>query len=265
MANPDLIISADFRLQVAVLRHLEKTRVGITNRLFSLTEFPRRKDWGLHLPETHPDVMLIKELLELVSGREEETIAALSARYQQTELHEWSKQFKGLGPGKLMARLLGEIGDPYVRADGTTRSFSQLRSLAGVSVVDGKAPRHSAGEQSGFRPGARVRLWLVTDQLIKQHANPYHEKFLAGLEKYAEPERRGTDLKGKPWSDERFAVVGRKRARLATGTMFLRDLYRQARELHYDQDPDCERPPDLDPDFAQKAAGVTTVPEAVAV
>ena len=240
MPDPYFLIDADFRLQVAVLRHIEKTRVSVQNRLFSLTEFPRRKDWGLHLPEDHPDVMFIQEVLDTIAAREEETVGSLSARYRKTPLSEWSSQFKGLGPGKLMARLLGEIGDPYVFPDGTRRRFPQLRSLSGVSVVDGHSPRHAAGQQSGFRPQARTRLWLVSDQLIKQHADPYHTVFLEGVEKYKDEKYRGRDAKDKPWSDERFAVIGRKRARLLVSTRFLRDLYRTSRDIHLESDPQCQ-------------------------
>lgn len=240
MPDPYLIIDADFRLQVAVLRHLEKTRVSVQNRLFSLTSFPRRKDWGLHLPDDHPDVMFIQEILGLIESREDETVGSLSARYRKTQLNDWSSQYKGLGPGKLMARLLGEIGDPYVFPDGGRRKFSQLRSLAGVSVVDGHAPRHAAGQQSGFRPQARTRLWLVSDQLIKQHAAPYHQVFLEGVEKYKDEKYRGVGADKKPWSDERFAVIGRKRARLLVSTRFLRDLYRAARDIHLEAEGESE-------------------------
>lgn len=231
------LVTADFRQVASVLRHVEKLRISANNRLCCLTTFPRNKDWGMHLPESHPDVFRMTSILKEIQGWEDDAIFQLTELFKASPLYPWTAQFKGLAPGKLVARLLAETGDPYLR-NGEPRKFSQLKSLCGVSVVTDEktgiahAPRHVAGAQSRFRSAARVRLWLITDQLVKQHTFPFFETFQAGVDKYKDERYRGTDLKGKPWSDERFAVVGRKRARVLVHVAFLEGLYREARRLH---------------------------------
>lgn len=243
--NQNLLMSRDFLLTAATLRHYEKQRVSTANHLYALTSFPRKKDWGMGLPEGHPDVMWFTARLAQDVAAEEDHIETLTSLYQKSPLHQWSSQFKGLGPGKLMARFLGEIGDPYLQLSGFTkdgeaiteprvRTEAQLRALCGMSVENGKSPSHAHGEQSRFKARARTRLWLITDQLVKQHDEMFHPIFLAGIEKYQDEKYRGVDAKGKPWSDERFAVIGRKRARVLVGVTFLNALYAEAKRLHGD-------------------------------
>jgi hypothetical protein len=241
--KPDLLVTSDFRMTAAILRHYEKERVSTHNRLYALTQFPRKPSWGMHLPETHPDVIWFRSHLAEVKEAEDDKITTLTSMYAASPLARWTSQFKGLAPGKLTARFLGEIGDPYLQVTGhdkqgnvitepRVRTLAQLRRLCGMSVEDGKSPGNSRGEQSSFSSHARVRLWLITDQLIKQHDEMFHPLFLAGVEKYQDEKYRGTDAKGKPWSDERFAVIGRKRARVLVGVAFLEGLYHEAKRLH---------------------------------
>ena len=66
--NPSLLVSADFLLTSAILRHFEKQRVSTANRLYALTEFPRHRDWGMHLPESHPDVIWFTQALDRIEA-----------------------------------------------------------------------------------------------------------------------------------------------------------------------------------------------------
>ena len=116
--NPSLLVSADFLLTAAILRHFEKQRVSTANRLYALTEFPRHKDWGMHLPESHPDVIWFTTALDRITGREEEQAGTLTSMYNESPLAKETAAYKGLGPGKLVARFLGEIGDPYLQICG---------------------------------------------------------------------------------------------------------------------------------------------------
>lgn len=243
--KPDLLVSQDFRLTAAILRHYEKQRTSTNNRLYALTSFPTKKTWGMHLPDTHPDVIWFQEHLAQIAEAEASHIDTLTSMFKVSPLYPWTSQFKGLGPGKLVARFLGEIGDPYLQTTGYTkdgepvieprvRSFPQLRRFSGMSVENGKSPSHVHREQSSFRAQARVRLWLITDQVVKQHDQRFYPVFERGVEKYADERYRGDDSKGKPWSDDRFALVGRKRGRVLVGVTFLEELYREARRLHED-------------------------------
>lgn len=261
--TPDLLVSSEFLLGAVLLRHVEKQRVSAQNRLFALTEFPRHRDWGMHLPPEHPDVVWQQGIVTATLNRENEKIDEIVARYVTSPLQSWSSQYKGLAPGKLMARLLGEIGDPYLQLSGydsdgeeitepRVRTFSQLKSYCGFAVRDGKLAGKVAGQQSAYSSRARTRLWLITDQLIKQHDETFHPIFLTGVEKYSDEKYRGTTLKGTPWSDAQFGVIGRKRARVLVSVAFLRGLYEKARELH---DPAAHSAAMLDKKLAE--LGVT--------
>jgi len=251
--NPSLLVSADFLLTAAILRHFEKQRVSTANRLYALTEFPRHKDWGMHLPESFPDVIWFTQALDQISGREEEQVDTLTSMYNESPLAKVTAQYKGLGPGKLVARFLGETGDPYLQISGFTkdgeeiteprpRTFSQLKSYCGMASSGGKLPVNTSGSQSSFSARARVRLWLISDQLVKQHDGTFHPVFLAGAEKYAGESYRGwkqvyevaegVTVKRERWSDAQFGVIGRKRARVLVGVGILRVLYEEARRLH---------------------------------
>ena len=241
--NPSLLVSADFLLTSAILRHFEKQRVSTANRLYALTEFPRHKDWGMHLPESHPDVIWFTRALDRIEGREEEQVETLTGLYNESPLAKKTIEYKGLGPGKLVARLLGETGDPYLQVSGFTRdgeeittprprTFSQLKSYVGLAPIAGKLPKNTTGEQSSYSARARTRLWLITDQLVKQHDETFYPVFEAGVIKYAQEQYRGTTQAGAPWSDAQFAVIGRKRARVLVGVGILRVLYEESRRLH---------------------------------
>lgn len=254
----DLLVSSEFLLTGILLRHLERHRISEQNRLYALTEFPRHKDWGMHLPAEHPDVVWLAGQLAQAEAREDEKIEDLVARYMTSPLQEWSAQYKGLAPGKLLARFLAETGDPYLQTAGFTpegeeiteprvRTFSQLKSYCGFAVRNGKLAGRVVGEQSAYSSRARTRLWLITDQLVKQHDTTFYPIFTAGVEKYQDEKYRGVTQSGKPWSDAQFAVIGRKRARVLVSVEFLRGLYEKARELH---DPAAHAAAQLDKKIA---------------
>ena len=251
--DPYLLVSEDFIQQAAILRHQEKQRISTQNRLYALTEFPRRKDWGMHLPDNHPDVAYFRARLAQDQDHEEHLVETLAETYAASPLHGWTRQFKGLAPGKLMARFLGETGDPYLQTRGhlkdcagkdclcedilaaepRVRTFAQLKSYTGMAPGSGnRLPVNTRGEQSAFKGAARVRLWLLTDQVIKQHDSAYHPVFTEGVKWYSDEAARGVTAAGKSWTDAQFGVMARKRARVLTGVRFLEDLYDEARRLH---------------------------------
>jgi len=247
MPNAFLLVSDEFARDAAILRHFEKHRVATDNKLCALTTFPTKKDWGMDLWAGHPDVEYFTHLAADIRAAENEHIFALVTLFREDNpLYPWTAQFKGLKPGKLVARFIGEIGDPYLQTTGKhkpprqkepiteprVRTFNELKHLVGVAPMGGKIPMHIGHLQNSFKDRARTRLWLITDQLVKQHDSTYYPIFTAGVIKYAREEYRGVDKKGVPWNDARFAVVGRKRARILVGVAFLEGLYREARRLH---------------------------------
>lgn len=241
--DKNLLVTRDFREQAAILRHYEKQRVATANRLYALTEFPTKKSWGMHLPEDNEDVMYFHEQLASITDAENAKIEQLTGLYVLSPLHEWSKQFKGLAPGKLVARFLGEVGDPYLQVSGhdvegniitdpRVRKLSQLTTYVGMRIEDGRMPTKARGVQSGFKTSARTRLWLITDQLVKQHDAVYYPVFADALEHYAAEEHRGVRVNGEPRSDAQFEVLQRKWSRIKVQQAFLDDLYDEAKRLH---------------------------------
>ena len=241
--DPELIVPASFRFTAAMLRHYEKQRIGTQNRLYALTEFPAKKDWGMGLPPDHPNVVHFTQLLQQVKAAEDEIIDELVWRYKETPLHAWSSQYKGLGAGKLMARLIGELGDPYLQLSGFTkdgkpvtepraRTLGQLRGLTGMSNTTGVLPRHSSGQQSGFNGKIRSRLWLCGTQVVKNHDPYFLPYYQAAKEKYLQEQYRGTKANGSPWEDRQHSAVAWKRALISSSAELLRLLYQEARRIH---------------------------------
>jgi hypothetical protein len=229
------LITDDFRRQVAILRHFEKLRLQTQNRHWSLTEFPRKKDYGMHLPPDHPDVLFLTEQLSVVTRHLSEVEASVVHQFTTLNpLHEWARQYRGMGGGKLLARFLGEVGDPYLRVlpDGEVacRKFSQLKSLCGRSVTaDGKMPHHERGQQSTYRSQARVRLWNITHQfMLMGEFRPEYERAKA---KYLAK----TPLKPDGSFPPGGKAIAERRARVLLEVHFLRLLYNEARRLHTEE------------------------------
>lgn len=96
-------------------------------------------------------------------------------------LGPWVKQQKGIGE-KQGARLLGVLGDPYVRpamktADGQiepmrARTVSELWAYSGLHVVEvetgGVAPRRQKGQRANWSGAAKVKAILVAMSCVKQ-------------------------------------------------------------------------------------------------
>lgn len=96
-------------------------------------------------------------------------------------LGPWVKAQKGIGE-KQGARLLGVLGDPYVRpvmktADGRiepmrARTVSELWAYSGLHVIEGetggRAPRREKGQRANWSGAAKVKAILVAVSCKKQ-------------------------------------------------------------------------------------------------
>lgn len=96
-------------------------------------------------------------------------------------LGPWVKTQKGIGE-KQGARLLGVLGDPYLRppmktADGgiepmRPRTVSELWAYSGLHVVEtesgGLAPRRQKGQRANWSSAARTKAILVAMSCVKQ-------------------------------------------------------------------------------------------------
>lgn len=176
------LVDEEFQMANKALRHLEMSRIRIGNTLQHLTEYPKKPEYSLGLSMIHPTPAFLKEIHAAMQREEEYTIARLADPVKDVNpLFLWAHQFRGLGSDKVLPRFLGEIGDPYIipasaqhnRAEPAVRSWKQLQRYTGMSVENGYAPRMTPGVQGGYRPQARVRLYNIGLQLLRQK-DPVH-------------------------------------------------------------------------------------------
>ncbi len=158
----------------------------------------------------------------------------------------WAKGYRGAGE-KSVARLIAEIGDPYVREDGTIRTLGQLRALCGHGdpARAGQIPRGATQAEIFKRgnPRAKKQVWLIATSLLKagnrdayaaarfQYADAKHEKSCVRCGPSGHPALPGSSL-----SD------GHKHARAlrALGKAFLCDLWEEGRSIHHHDGPQEE-------------------------
>lgn len=225
----DFLVTEDFVKSVAVLKHMEKLRVSAQNTLWSLTEYPEKKEWGMHLPEMDPNVIFMSDTVAQMKDAEAQLEAEILDEFKSTELYTWSAQFKGMKGGKLVARLLGTIGDPYKIMSpyddfGKVRTYPMLESYVGMSVVNGKAPTLAKKTQAAYKPESRVRLWNISDQFLRQRTPEFRPVYDLTKEKYT----------GTVGADGKELTKGHvhKRAMRAMSKSFLKALYNEAKRLH---------------------------------
>ena len=176
---------------------------------------------------------------------------------KQHPLGPWVIGQKGLGL-KTVARLLGEIGDPYwmtrhaehptektpegkpklIVIEDRPRTVSELWAFCGLDVRNGAAPRRRAGQRSNWRSMARTRAYNCLDPIIKAKNNPgeyttlfYETKDgLAGsvytpeyIEAWSSKVSPGDPI--PPW-------LIMKRAKRVVMKRILRDLWVESKRLH---------------------------------
>lgn len=131
LSDPILTFLAD------VLDDLEATRKANENRLRQLTRNTPDEDGiqrGLGLDPNHPQVALMRDIVDGITEQETKAIKNLERRMRAHPLGPWQKAHKGVGE-KQLARLLAAIGDPYWNSrNNRPRRVSELWSYAGYSV-----------------------------------------------------------------------------------------------------------------------------------
>lgn len=189
---------------------LETLRIANGNRLRQLTTSDVDSDGirrGLGLPEDHRDVKRIALTLEALAAVEDQAIKQLQSHMRRSQWGPWLKQAVGVGE-KQLARLLGEIGDPYWNTlhqrprtvselwaycgyhtlpaghpvsdtqgsrsggtqlpDGHTTSDAQRFLAAGTPRT---APKRTRGQKANWNDEARKRAWLIATSCVKTSAD----------------------------------------------------------------------------------------------
>lgn len=139
-----------------IVDDLEAVRIANRNRFDQLTRSEPDKDGimrGLGLDLMNPYVQRVAEVLAEIESAEKRSVKALEALMRKHPLGAWVKSQRGLGE-KQVARLLGVIGDPYVRPamtfeDGTVeparaRTVSELWAYCGYHVLPARHPMNDA-------------------------------------------------------------------------------------------------------------------------
>lgn len=159
-------------LHAETLTDLEKTRIALDNRVRSLEA----------LGVTEEGQAKMGALAEAVQKIELQTINELERTMKKHSLGNWIAGQKGLG-FKQTSRLLAVLGSM-----DRFPTVSKLWAYCGMHVVDGKAPRHTKGQQSNWNEQARMRIRLISESCIKCRTSPYRPVYDAGRLKYADLE-----------------------------------------------------------------------------
>ena len=248
------------------LDDVEQLRKATANRYWELTT-TEKDDKGVSLgkglPYDHPDVTTLRNLLfeigpkEIPIGKEQvrlkgpggvehTAIKALEARLKTHPLWEtWGRHTMGVGP-KQFGRLLGALGDPYWNErDDCPRTVSALMKYCGFDVTDGVAPRKQKGQKAGWSSAARMRMWNISQSVIKTgKKSPHYELYVATKARYegalhSKPCPRCTKQgkppapEGSPLTKAHIAARGER----AISKAMLKELWRASRDLHEASDP----------------------------
>lgn len=163
-----------------VLDDLENLRIANGNRLGHMTRSTEDSDGetrGMGLSLEHPSVVAMLDIVSAMEATEARAIKELERAMKVHPLGPWVKAQTGIGL-KQAARLLGSIGDPYVRPrieyeDGTVeasrpRLVSELWAYTGYSVIGGESQKRRKGQMANWNDDARKRAWLISASCVKQ-------------------------------------------------------------------------------------------------
>jgi hypothetical protein len=135
----------------ALVSDLEKVRIAIDNRIRILTATLPDDDGvmrGFALPADHPSVKRLSTSSQKVSDSEKHATTQLRAAMRQHPLWTgFGKDAKGVGE-KQLARLLGAIGDPYIRTLPASHSITDTQEgSAGGTLSPTQAIEPSSPER----------------------------------------------------------------------------------------------------------------------
>lgn len=213
-------VPAVLRMLSDSLDDIENVRKATANRHRFSTRDVADSDGafrGLGLDKSHPIVALSAITLEGLEDVERTLVKGLEKEVGRTIYGPWVKAQTGLG-AKTIGRLLGSVGDPYLREaiDPDTgsvtyapRTLRQLWAYSGLAV-DGPVARHPRAGMSQadvFALGkatSKMRAFLVSQGLVKagvRVADPALDE--SGIEGYPLQNRRAITEYGRVYLAER--------------------------------------------------------------
>lgn len=226
---------------------LEAQRRAADSRLLRLID-----PAGVGLKVTDPAVRQQTAVVDTLKTAERMAIRNLEKAMKSHPLGPWVQSQRGLG-FKTMARLLGDIKDPYwkvqyagepgdltVVSEGP-RTFDELCAYVGLHVIDGRAPRLRRGQRANWKLSARARLYNCVDPIIKDRQSPYRKVYddaklslqsavYSGT--FAGVVVKGKEVKaGDPLTKSHIEARAKRKVMKA----ILRDLYNESRRLYAEQ------------------------------
>lgn len=161
----DLLFDPLLKVLASQVDDLETLRIANSNRFAMLTRTEADADGvrrGLGLPEDHRDVKRMALTLESLAAVEKQAISQLQSHMRRSVWGPWLKQATGVGE-KQLARLLGEIGDPYWNTlHMRPRMVSELWAYCGFHTL---AASHSTGDTQSVNAGGTK---LPTGQVLRE-------------------------------------------------------------------------------------------------
>lgn len=242
---------AALNFSAQVVDDLEALRTANSNRLRQLTRGEEDSDGemrGMGFGPEHPSVISMASIVEGMEKLEAQSIKELERLMKTHPLGPWCKAQTGVGL-KQLGRLLGAIGDPYIRPeyeleDGTPvsagpRTVSQLWAYSGYSVIAGESQRRRKGQQANWSDDARKRAYLIAASCVKQKpGTKWRDLYDASRAKYADAVH-GTDCvrcgpKGKPALPESPLSAGHQHARALRimSKELLKELWIESKRIH---------------------------------
>jgi hypothetical protein len=229
----------------SVLDDIERVRIANENRVRQMTRTEPDEDGivrGFGLPDDHPDVQMMRDMVAVLSAVEATATKNLQKRMRKHPLYATTSKMRGVGD-KQVARLLAAIGDPFWHnAEDRPRTVSELWAYCGFRP----GQRRQRGVKSNWSQDAKMRAYLIAESCVKQldktcPVDP-DRKLALHLAWQAVPEtcrcspyrlvydeRKLHTRKTQPdWTDlHRHNDALRKAAKT-----LLRDLWRAARDIH---------------------------------
>jgi hypothetical protein len=232
----------------ACLDGMELTRIQVGNRALVATRTEPDKDGivrGLGLPPEAPLVAMIIQTRDGMEALEEVLEKELVRQVKRHPLASWIDERRGLG-WKTTGRLLGTIGDPYLRSvvleDGTwsqaPRSVGQLWAYCGMDVREGAAPVRRKGVKSNWNANARKCLYNIATAQRYGMANHYRPVYDAAKERAKESVHRFECVRCGPSGHPAApgsplgGMHAEARALRAISKTVLKEMWRQSRLLH---------------------------------
>lgn len=233
------LVDPAFKFQAKQLDDIEKQRKAAANRIRIFTQPVDVADEdglcrGFGYPENHPAVMAAQNHLNGLIEAEKEFKKVLVKSFEKNSpLIKVVTDTYGLG-APMVARLLGEIGDPYIKPSkidietGELIEPERVRRISELFSYCGLTPqaRKKAGQKVFYSPAAQSILWNMAEavQKIPEGKSPLKDVWTHYKNHYSQR----VDDKGKPWNWTHVKLASHRKV----GREILKLLYAEAQRVH---------------------------------